>query len=180
MERLTRKHLLLDTNLIINIAKYGDVFLPFLDQLVESSVKSVIDYAIKFEFLRSSNTKEDLQKKSQYLDALLGADRLELMTDKEIFEKATEIGNIYSRRNSTYNKQISFGDCLIAAQMMKYNDHHETLFLATSDNKDFPLCIFDRIDIFTVDTKEKGEIINIGIYSFSKSKYQVLKREFLS
>jgi|GEM_PF-735231 len=175
---LENKYLLLDTNMLISIAKNGDSFVDFFNDLEKYNVKSIIDYAVKFEFLRGAKTESDSKHKEEYLDILLGENRAELVSTNEIFENAREISNIYARKDQKLTKQISFADCLIAAQMKKYNENGsgDRLFLATIDNNDFPLFVFDRIKIYTVDFGT--EIINVGIYRFNKEKYEVLKNGF--
>ena len=178
LAELRNKHLLFDTNVLISVVKNTTCYNEFFNIIEELKIKSAIDCTIKFEFLRGASTKGDLEKKYSYLDILLGEeDRLELFVDKETFENAIEISNLYARKKPSLTKQISFGDCLIAAQMKKYNNGgSNNLFLATIDNNDFPLFLFDRISIHTIDTEEK--IINVGIYSFNNDKYNELKRNF--
>lgn len=177
LEKIRNKHLLIDTNAIISLIRFSDFYIDFFNQLEKYNVKSIIDYAIKFEFLRGSQTKRDYETKEKYLDILLGENRSELICTNEIFENAREIANIYARKDSKLNKQISPTDCLVAAQMKKFNETiADRLFLATVDNHDFPLFVFDRISIFTIDTEK--DIINMGIYGFNKRKYENLQKEF--
>jgi predicted nucleic acid-binding protein len=173
MERLKHKHILLDTNILINAAKCKDGFAPFFKILSHNDVQSVIDYGIKFEFLRTSNTEERREIKNRYLDLILGKNRMELFVNSEIIDSAIEIANIYSRKTKNANKQFSFTDCTIVAQMKKYQS---SLYLATLDNNDFPIYLMDRIYTHTIDNKQ--EILNVGIYSFSESKYQQCIEEF--
>lgn len=173
MKSLKNKHILLDTNILINAAKYKEHFKSFFEELADNEVQSVIDYGIKFEFLRSSNTQERREDKKRYLDLILGKDRMELFVDSGMIDSAIELANIYSRKIKGANKQFSFTDCVIAAQMKKYQ---KSLYLATLDNDDFPLCIFDRVEIYTIDTNDK--ILNIGIYLFNKLKFQKCIKEF--
>lgn len=174
MEHLRQRHILLDTNILISSAKYKKYFASFFQELNLNEVQSVTDYGIKFEFLRSSNTKERREAKLKYLDLILGSNRLELFVNAEIFDLAIEIANIYSRKTKGADKQFSFADCLIAAQMMKYQN---SLYLATVDNNDFPSYLFDRKLIRTIDVGTN--IFNIGIYSFNTASYQRCKEEFL-
>lgn len=178
MEVIKDKHLLLDTNLLIYSAKNKEVLLPFFDEVHNLNVTSVIDQTIKFKFLRGCKTKEDLQTKQEYLDLLLGSNRMELPVDKNIFEKARLISNIYCRKNSQYAKQISFGDCLIAAQMIKYNLNRSELFIATTDNNDFPIFIFNRVDVITLH--DDNNIFNIGIYGINQTELKIYENLFTS
>lgn len=177
MEQIRNKHLILDTNLLVNIVKNTDIFLSFTEKIEQLNVKSVIDQTIKFEFLRGCSTKSDIQKKEKWLDYLLGSNRMELPVDKNIFERARLISNIYCRKNPKYAKQISFGDCLIAAQMMKYNRSRDSLYIATIDNNDFPTFIFNRISIETI--YDDKSIFNIGIYGIDKESLELKKSDFI-
>lgn len=177
MDIIKDKHLILDTNLLIYVAKNREIFSPFFDKIRQLNVVSVIDQTIKFEFLRGCTTKEDLQIKQEYLDLLLGSNRMELPVDKSIFEKARLISNIYCRKNINYAKQISFGDCLIAAQMIKYNStSRNELFIATTDNSDFPTFIFNRVDVITLH--DDNTIFNIGIYGINQKSFNSKVEDF--
>jgi predicted nucleic acid-binding protein len=176
MEEIRGKHLLLDTNLLIYNVKNEEIFTLFFERIFDLNVKSVIDQTIKFEFLRGCTTQEDLQAKQEYLDLLLGSNRMELPVDKSVFEKARLISNIYSRKNIKYAKQISFGDCLIAAQMIKYNSKRNELFIATTDNSNFPTFIFNRVDVITLH--DDNNIFNIGIYSINQKIFNLKAKDF--
>jgi len=177
MNQIKNKHLILDTNLLISIAKNTDVFLDFTKKIERLNVKSVIDQSIKFEFLRGCSTKTDIQTKEKWLDYLLGSNRMELPVDKNIFEKARLISNIYCRKNPKYLKQISFGDCLIAAQMLKYNSTRDSLYIATIDNNDFPTFIFNRVGIITL--YDDNNIFNIGIYGINQKSFADKEKDFI-
>ena len=98
---------------------------------------------------------------------------LQSSTSKEILDNAQELAVLYSNKDIKYARQISFVDCLVAAQLMKYKGN---LFLATLDNSDYPLFIFDRLKILTIDIGK--EILNIGIYAFNQSKYEMCEAGF--
>lgn len=177
LQTLKNKYLLLDTNVLINSLKNPEKFSGFFTNIQkELEMQPVIDHSIKFEFLRGAVFQEQKETLSDFLSLLFGKNYLELRVDSEIFNTATELANIFSRKNSNSKSQISFGDCLISAQMCRYNKDKDQLFLATIDNKDFPLCVFDRIDIHTIDLC--NDIINIGIYSFNTSSYKKLDADF--
>jgi hypothetical protein len=62
---------------------------------------------------------------------------------------------------------------LLAALLKK---HVNNLYLATINNKDFSLKIFDRVMICNIEIGD--EIRNIGIYKFSEEKYQKAEDNF--
>src|SRR5690606_1587006 len=153
-KQLKSRHLLLDTNILIKSKDYtaDGYFDEFFSLLEGLNVKSVIEEATRFEFLRGSRNKSQLQAKEDYLNILLGGSKqrgMILPLSNEILMNSKLLANIYSNKQASLSKQISITDCLIAAQLMKYG---ENLLLATLDNNDFPLFIFDRIHIQTIDT----------------------------
>lgn len=163
---------MLDSNLIIYSAKNLDCFKVFYDDLNRYNVVSAIDEIIKLEFLRSANSKTSLKKKEDFLNTLLGGKKMEsLSVTKETFINARRISNLY--HSMKLQKYISITDCLIAAQLKLYE---KNLFLATANNKHFPLKLFDRINIYCIELKE--EIIPVGIYRFSGDKYNKLVESF--
>jgi predicted nucleic acid-binding protein len=183
LEKIKGKHLLLDTNIIISASHYSKREIKLWDDFLvglrrDFGVEFVIDWSVKFEFLRGSKTKSDFLGKEGILNFLVGGDRIELNIDDSVMKDAVELSNLYARKNPRLTKQISFADCLLAAQAKKFYSEKvgNQLFILSMDLFDFPLCIFDRIKIFTIDAKT--EILNIGVFSFNQKKYLELKREF--
>lgn len=179
MKTFGSNHLLIDTNLLIKISRYSNTtfFDSFLDELEKLQIRSVIEESTLFEFTRGSRTKSQLNAKNAFLEALLGGRHNKLIlpgsNSKEILNNAQELAVLYSHKNINLSKQISFTDCLVGAQLMKYKNG---LCLATIDNNDYPLFIFNRNDLVTIDTEK--EIINIGIYTFNEGKYKKCKENF--
>jgi|WetSurMetagenome_2_1015567.scaffolds.fasta_scaffold17567_4 predicted nucleic acid-binding protein len=173
IEELKGKTILLDTNVIIEFAKYPSSFQGFFDDLINNRVVPAVDESIKCEFLRKSNTLEKRKKKEDFLDFLLGTDenRTELKITNEIFSDATHLSNLFNFLNDKNNSSIT--DCLLAALLKKYENN---LYLATINNKDFSIKIFDRVLICNIEIGD--EIRNIGIYKFSKPKYETIVDRF--
>ncbi len=176
------KFLLLDTNILIRSKQHANhgFFEAFFLEAKKLNTTLFIDEATRFEFIRGSRTKSHRDDKETYLKTLLKSkdekrkiDEMILPLSKAILKNAEELGNLYSNKNSNLSQQISITDCLIAAQLMEYGNQS---ILATLDNNDFPLFIFDRVDIFTIDTKK--EILNIGFYQFNERKYKSCKTAF--
>lgn len=180
MEQFKKKWILLDTNLLIEILKDDQQyhFKDFLSELRTLEIVPVIDRSVLFEFRRGSRTRSHLNKKNCFLEVLLGAKEkryyLRSSASEKIVRFAEELAILYSH-NDSKNSRISFTDCLVAAQLMMYKDN---MCLATLDNNDFPLVVFDRTKVITIDTGQK--ILTIGIYSFNTSKYKACKRAFES
>jgi|SRR5690606_3081032 len=177
MERFEKSWILIDTNLLIEILKDTDQkhFGDFLGELRELKITPVIERSVLFEFRRGSRTKKHLDGKNTFLEILLGEERnrfyLPSSNSAEIAENAEKLAVLYSHHDPKLSR-ISFVDCLVAAQLMKY----EKMCLATLDNADYPLIIFDRHKVYTIDTEK--EIHNIGIYTFNKMKYEKCREAF--
>ncbi len=179
LEILRNKHLLLDTNVLISAGKHVELWDDLFKFLLrEFEVEFLIDWSVKFEFLRSSRTREDSLKKGELLDLFVGEDRYELNIDASVIEDAIKLSNLYARKNPHLTKQVSFTDCLLAAQAKKFCSQkgENQLFILSMDLFDFPLCVFDRIKVFTMDAD--SEVLNIGLFSFNQEKYKKLRRAF--
>lgn len=174
-EELRNKTVLLDTNIIIEFARNPLCFKGFFDELVDKEVIPAVDDSVKCEFLRKSNTLAKLNEKKEFLNSLLGTDerRTELPVSNEIFLEATGLSNLFNFLNDKNNSAMA--DCLLAAQLKKYKGN---LYLATMNNRDFPLKIFDRVDIYNIEIKD--EIRNVGIYKFSEAKYGDISGRFMA
>ena len=170
-EVLRNKHVLLDTNILIDSSKFPDEFGSFFDLLNEKSVISVIDQTIKFEFLRGAQNNAEYKKLEDFLDLLFGQNRLELEPNRATFDVARKIASLSYR---TGNKSIKLGDSLIAAQVEKYSRNGSgNLFLATQNHKDFPPFLFNCVYVHLITLKD-GSIKPVGIYEFNTYNFKKL------
>lgn len=174
MEKLRNKHILLDTNILINSAKYQSEFKEFFNELKKYNVSPNIDCSIKLEFLRTANTQKNLSIKINYLNILLGNDekRLDLPITEKTLVDARRLSNLFHYLNIKKHS-ISAIDSIISAQLKKYSNN---LFLATMNHKDFPLQVFDLIQAINISTI--NELFTIGIYAFSEKKYNLVLDNF--
>ncbi|MBU2025844.1 hypothetical protein KJ912_03855 [Patescibacteria group bacterium] len=169
LKKIKNKYILIDTNILIYSSRSPNEFKPFFNKIRKYKISPAIDYSIKLEFLRSSNTLKAFNYKKDYLDLFFGDKKNHMIipTEKKIFENAMQLSILYNFLNVPKRTKISPIDCLIAGQLMKYK---EKLALATINNSDFPLEIFNRLEIFNIELSH--DILNIGIYQFSGIKYQ--------
>ncbi len=168
---LIEKNILLDTCFI---AKFKDNKFYFKDLLFlfnEKNCATTTHSFIENEFLRGSSTNSYIKEKKEFLNRF---NFFNLKITEEIIKNSILISNIYSNKN-ILNNQISIIDCVNAAFLMQYS---KNLFLVTLDNKDYPIFIFDRIYIYTIDVGK--EIFNCGFYRFNIKKFEKAKSEFLS
>lgn len=177
LKEIAKKYLLLDTNILIDSAKYANSFEPFYTKLEKLDIALIIDSSIELEFLRSANTLKNLQEKINYLELLLGRKgskkEIPIPIKDETLKDARRLSNLYHHLKIKKNKSISAVDCLLAAHLKKYKNN---LYLATANNSDFTTKIFSRIHIFNIEIED--EIKNIGIYKFSEEKYSKVLENF--
>lgn len=178
MDLINNKFLLLDTNVVVDSLKYGKEFQSFYSDLRKRKVQSVLDYTVKFEFQRGATDLSLIKKYEEFLKLLYGSDRMELKMDQITFDTAINIAIIYGRNTCS---RIEFGDCLIAAQMHRYE---HSIFLATQNHQDFPGFLFNRIGIYTIDIQskdpKKDQIKTVGIYKLNLDAYKDQVRKITS
>lgn len=168
---LKNKWLFVDTNFLIKFLEFPDFFKPLLNQLENLNAMLMIDYGVEFEFLRSSQCRTNLEKKKALLNSLIS---FRLQPNKQFFLDATELSNFYANKNRNLISQISFQDCLNGSYLKKYKNN---LFLATLDNNDYPLFIFDRLYVQAIDVLK--DVLTFGIYRFNEEKYEQASADFV-
>lgn len=179
LSKIKNKSLLLDTCIIIesarDLVREKSFNEHFYSQVKSNNITPLIDDTIELEFLRGANTKEALIRKRTYLEKFLGESaEFILPVNKEIITSARRISNLYRFCNVKEDK-ISLADCLIAAQIKKYN---HSVFLATLNHSDFPIDLFDRVCLVPISAGRN--VFSIGIYGFSLSKYDELVTKFVT
>lgn len=164
-ESIKHKHILLDTCFIIKAHQYAETeFFDGLFSLLEKyECIPVINEFIKFEFLRGCQTREQIQTKTKFLEALSG---FVMPIDKDVLDGAIDISNIYSNKRVD-SKQISRVDCYLSSYLKKYP---ASLIMVTLNHPDYPLIIHDRFFVHTIDAGK--EILTIGFYGFNTSNFE--------
>jgi predicted nucleic acid-binding protein len=163
-ETIKNKFVLFDTNVIINAFKYLDVFKELFDFLGDAEASPIYFPLIEFEFLRDAYDVTHKGKRKEFLREFTFS-TMPLPSSNEI-EDSIKIANAYTARKIN---NPSFIDCCIAAYLKKYA---KNLFLITSNHKDFPIFLFDRIFIYTLDTEK--DIFTIGFYCFNPKKAKAI------
>lgn len=183
IKNFKQNYLLIDTNVIIYSAKYPEQFRVFFDELFSEPTLKCYNDVIRYEFLRGSDSPQDLKEKREYLDYLFGnqhvqiRDMLMLHIDSETYEDARRISNLYYFYNQLPKHQrkiippipidkITFTDLILTGQLKQ---QHNSLALATTNIDDFPTLVLDRRFVRAIDIGH--HIITIAIYTFSEEKY---------
>ena len=170
---LKRKHLLLDTNVLIDSVRYLDAYSTQLfSELFAAEVTPLIDQTVKLEFLRGAQDAQEYKRYSEFLGVLLGTQRMELPVTKEILELATQIARVYGLNKL---KDVKLGDCIIAAQIAQYASGIGQVYLLTRNHKDFPAILFDCRWVQVVSIP--GDAIRtVGIYTFRTEQFHMLQK----
>ncbi|QQG52323.1 MAG: hypothetical protein HY931_03215 [Candidatus Falkowbacteria bacterium] len=170
MSIVSNNHIILDTCFIIKAYEYSNT--PYFNELFEYLAGNhcipIINDLINFEFLKGCKKQIHRKIKEDYLNSFVAA---VLPCSNEIIKNATVLSNLYSNKNIN-NNQISFVDLCNAAFLKKHKD----LLLITLDNNDYPLCVHDRLEIYTIDTEK--EVLSFGIYKFNFSKFETVNADF--
>lgn len=164
---------LLDTSVIAeSVKKNRSEVLDFLEKIAENGGTFLTNDFVEFEFTRGCKTPEQYKKKQAVLESL---NKTKLPFDSDVSHDAVTIANIYSNKNVN-QKQISLIDCLISSFLKKYSDN--PLMLITLDNYDYPICLHDRVGVYTIAYPEC--ILNIGLYKFNTDKFDCCEGDFNS
>jgi predicted nucleic acid-binding protein len=140
-------------------------FEGLIADIKSANCEIVIFPFVQFEFTRGAFELEHKRKRSEFIEALQ-AENLPVRTD-DLIRDAIEIANLYASKKVDSPSMI---DCSIAALMKIYSDK---LFLCTLNHKDFPLFLFNRFHIYTMDADRN--IYPFGFYEFNKDKFDTSK-----
>lgn len=171
MKQLENKWLLLDTNVLIEQSLHPQhpFWLDFERKRIQLNCQAIAVPEVQFELFRRVRSKKDEETLSSFLDEVRVL-RIAL-PNPEAWQRATEIGQLYALAKL---EGIGPIDCILASYLQYYA---QNLYLATFNNRDFPVTLFDRHNILNFEIK--NEIKALGIYSFSEEKFEHLTRRFL-
>lgn len=157
---ISRKHILFDTCVIIRAFEDFSSFKKILEFLEQEHCVPVIFSFIEFEFIRGAYDIEHRKKRKEFLELL--APTTIPLDEKQIMADAIAIANTYAARKI---HSPSIVDCAIAAYLKKY---HGSLFFVTLNHKDFPTFLFDRVQVYPVDTEK--DVFSLGFYRYNITK----------
>lgn len=168
------KFALLDTNVLkafLDETKQSSRFAPVLSFLKEQNAYPyIIQRITDFEFSGYSTSKRFYDESSTYINQF---DGLPPMPDD--FENAKLLSAMYKCANPSINpKQISFVDCLYAAQLVRVK---ERAFIVTTDLNDYPAFLFDMPYHIPIE-EPGGSTIFVGFKTFNQEKYNLLLQRF--
>ncbi|UMX47592.1 MAG: hypothetical protein L7H18_04055 [Candidatus Nealsonbacteria bacterium DGGOD1a] len=163
--------ILFDANILSALAssKRAARFCKIYDLLGDKQCEMMVLNSTKFELVGYCNDKAIYDKLNAWVDRFAVLD-----IKKEDIELAAFLSAMYKYRSHEISpKQISFCDCLNAAQLIKYQGR---LPLITADIHDYPLFIFDIAKTMIID--DNGKAVFVGIITYNEKKWLDLKSKF--
>jgi len=164
-QNLHKRHLLIDTNFLIDAFKYPTQFNELLLYFERKGFTLVSIQATLVEFAKGSKSIEDFSKKITYYNNIIN--RI-LPLDPQIHENVSDIIKVLLKKGG----QLSYTDCLLLGTTMKYKD---SIYLLTKDRSDVPISIFNVSASIMIETQDNNCTFNI--YEYREEKYEnILKK----
>lgn len=166
---LSKKHLLIDTNVLIELQKQSSEELKsFFGDIADADCALLTIDPVCCEFLAYAKDKDDYEKLLTFINEVAEI----IPTVKEDLYIATQIYLARKNENKDLANKMSFVDRILGAVLARYEG---SLFLATTNHRDFPISIYDREYVFGFENKE-GNIQNICIIKFNHKKFKEMLR----
>jgi hypothetical protein len=164
-EICNNKKILVDSNFILNALRHPEIF---DDILKEIKSELVTIEPVKIEIYKGSDTYSHVQEKTDFFNSYI-SETLEM--DESIIYNTKSIA-VMHRKNGG---QHELTDLLLSA-FLKQNS--ESLILITSNFKDFPLDIFDWLEVIPLP-HNRNQLINIVLIKFNQNKFEDKLDNFL-
>lgn len=169
---VTNATLVIDTCVIVDTTKSPE-FLALMRRMKgEYNAALVSIPAVKQEVLSVADNKKEYETLKESIKALDVVFLPSAVEDK--FEREGMKFSIAMRR-SRYVKDPSFVDKLLLAIPYLYRESVEKIFVVTSNHKDVPLDIFDRVGFIARDNGK--EFSQVGIYKFNQEKFSKITQK---
>lgn len=159
---LTKKHLLIDTNFLIDAFHFPSQFKELIENLKDKAFTFVSIEATLVEFAKGSKSIEDYSKKIEYYSSIIEST---LPLDPQIHENVSNIAKVLLKRGG----QLDYVDCLLLGTTMKYKD---SLYLLTKDRSDVPISLFNAVVTILIETQENN--CAFSMYEFAEETYKNL------
>lgn len=160
LSSLPKKHLLVDTNFLIDTAKYTSAFKELLELLQSCNFTLVSIEATLIEFAKGSKSIEDYTKKVSFYKGIIDT---VLPLDKTVHENVSNITRVLLKKGN----QMDYVDCLLLGTTMKYK---ESLYFLTKDRSDVPVSIFNAIASIIIETQDNN--CTFYIYEYNEEAYK--------
>ncbi len=164
---LPKKHLLIDTNFLIDAVRYVPQFKTLLQQLETYGFTLISIEATLVEFAKGSKSIEDYSKKIEHYEKII---QTVLPLDPKIHENVSNIIRVLLKKGG----QLSYVDCLLLGTTMKYK---ESVYFLTKDRSDIPISVFNPVASIMVETQDNN--CTFYLYEYSEKNYEELLIQFV-
>lgn len=161
LKDLSKKHLLIDTNFLIDAFRFPNQFKALIESLKNDFTLVSIE-ATLVEFTKGSKSIVDFSKKVNYYSKIIQSI---LPLDPKIHNNVSSIIKILLKKGG----QLNYVDCLLLGTTMKYK---ESLYLFTKDTSDVPISLFNTVATVIVETEDNN--CAFSIYEFNENAYKKL------
>jgi rRNA-processing protein FCF1 len=165
---LKGRHVLVDTNFLIDGFHYPDIFWELINDLRKKDSILFTISAVKYEFMRGSKSIGNYKKKIDYFQKVIE-------TVHPIGKQEVDIVENLTRALLKQSASISYIDCLLFATVIGITS---PVYLLTSDQSDVPLSIFDIKATVGIDIEDRNCIY--AFYVFNREKYKHVLESLLS
>lgn len=165
-ELIGKKTLLIDNDVLSVFAKNASKH-PLPKLIQEAGATAVINDAIRFEFLAFSRNQNETDELLKYLENFTS-----LSIQKDDIDNAIFLSQVYTLSQKESVK-CSFVDCLNAAHALRYGGN---LLLVTSNYRDYPTIVFDRLTVQAYDLDK--EVVTIAVLKLNEDKYRAARDRY--
>lgn len=165
---LPKKHLLIDTNFLIDAFKYPTQFneLSTIFKAYEFTLVGI--QATLIEFVKGSKSLEDHAKKVKYYKSIINSI---LPLEPQIHTNVDNITRVILKKGG----QLSYVDCLLLGTTMKYKD---SLYFLTKDRSDIPISLFPVVATIMIETPDNN--CTFCLYEYNEKEYENLLKQRLT
>jgi predicted nucleic acid-binding protein len=157
---LSKKHLLVDTNFLIDAARNISQFESLLRELSVTGFTLVSLEATFIEFTKGSKSLADYEKKVAFYKKII---ETVLPVDAKINENVADLSRVLLKKGG----QVSYVDCLLLGTAMKYK---ESLYFLTKDRSDVPISLFTPVAAIMIETPDNN--CSYIIYEYDEKVYR--------
>lgn len=156
---LPKKHLLIDTNFLIDAFRSPAQFKELINLKLNDFTLVSIE-ATLVEFAKGSRSLVDYRKKVEYYSSII---KIKLPLDMQIHNNVVNIIKVLLKKGG----QLNYVYCLLLGTTMKYKG---SLYLFTKDRSDIPISLFNTVTTVIVETEDNN--CAFSIYEFNEETYK--------
>lgn len=165
---LKYKHLLVDTNFLIDAIKYPHIFSELIEKLKITPCHLISIEPVLYEFTQGSKSLEEYKKRLTFYKDIIDTT---LPVEKTVVENVTNLSKMLLRRSM----HLSYVDCLLLASVIKYNHR---VYLLSKDRSDINVSLFPVVINLITDTGENNCVFSI--YDYNEERYIEKLKELLN